>query len=45
MAKGGVFCVEGQWHRDLNDQSSVYANGRTWRPDTKLRIPAQVTAV
>ncbi|GAA4455904.1 DUF6642 family protein [Phytohabitans houttuyneae] len=23
MAKGGVFCVEGQWHRDLNDQSSV----------------------
>ena len=23
MARGGVFCVEGQWHRDLNDQSSV----------------------
>jgi len=23
VAKGGVFCVEGQWHRDLGDQSSV----------------------
>lgn len=23
MAKGGIFCVEGQWHRDLRDRSSV----------------------
>nr|MDT0662280.1 DUF6642 family protein [Micromonospora sp. DSM 115978] len=23
MARPGVFCVEGQWHRDLNDRGSV----------------------
>ncbi|TDB82012.1 hypothetical protein E1091_18850 [Micromonospora fluostatini] len=23
MARGGVFCVEGQWHRDLNERTSV----------------------
>lgn len=23
MAMGGIFCVEGQWHRDLRDRSSV----------------------
>ncbi|GAB3138937.1 hypothetical protein GCM10027290_07200 [Micromonospora sonneratiae] len=23
MARGGVFCVEGQWHRDLNERGSV----------------------
>ena len=23
MARGGIFCVEGQWHRDLNERGSV----------------------
>lgn len=23
MARGGVFCIEGQWHRDLNERGSV----------------------
>ena len=23
MARGGVFCVEGQWHRDLDEEGSV----------------------
>ncbi|TDB70423.1 DUF6642 family protein [Micromonospora sp. KC723] len=23
MARGGVFCVEGQWHRDLHERGSV----------------------
>jgi len=23
MSQGGIFCVEGQWHRDLRDRSSV----------------------
>jgi hypothetical protein len=23
VARGGVFCIEGQWHRDLNERGSV----------------------
>lgn len=23
MARGGIFCIEGQWHRDLNERGSV----------------------
>ncbi len=23
MAKGGIFCIEGQWHRDLHERGSV----------------------